>query len=159
MITVTHAQPDDADALAGITEEMDRFYGSTEFEPLEVRARQIGDALFGDPPSAYALLAREDAQLIGFASYSYLWPAVGLTRSVYLKELYVTGSARGRGAGKLLMRHLYDIAVKAGCSRLEWTTDRDNLAAQEFYAKLGVPVKESKLFYRIEGDDLARDAN
>ena len=56
------------------------------------------------------------------------------------------------------MRHLCDIAVKNGCSRLEWTTDRDNLDAQQFYAKLGVPVKESKLFYRIEGDDLAREA-
>jgi GNAT superfamily N-acetyltransferase len=127
-------------------------------ESLEARARQISEALFCDPPSAYALLAWAGGQLVGFASYSFLWPAVGLTRSVYLKELYVVDTARGRGAGKLLMRQLCGIAVKNGCSRLEWTTDRDNLAAQKFYAKLGVPVKESKLFYRIEGDDLAREA-
>jgi hypothetical protein len=70
--------------------------------------------------------------------------------------LYVAEAARRKGVGKLLMRHLYDIAIKYDCSRVEWTTDRDNIDAQRFYAELGVPVKESKLFYRIEGDELRR---
>jgi ribosomal protein S18 acetylase RimI-like enzyme len=63
------------------------------------------------------------------------------------------------GIGKQLMRYLYDIAVKNDCSRVEWTTDNDNRKAQLFYAELGVPVKESKLFYRIDGDELTRRAN
>ncbi len=154
MITVTHAEPADIDALAGVAEEMDRFYGATEVEALEIRVSQISEALFRDPPSAYALLAWDNDQLTGFASYSFLWPAVGLTRSLYLKELYVIEAARGQGIGRLLMHHLYRIAAKHGCSRVEWTTDRDNIDAQRFYAQLGVPVKESKLFYRIESDDL-----
>jgi GNAT superfamily N-acetyltransferase len=154
MITVTHAELADIEGLAGVAEDMDRFYGATEVEPLEIRVRQISEALFHDPPSAYALLARDDSALIGFASYSFLWPAVGLTRSLYLKELYVIEAARGQGVGKLLMGHLCNIAVKNGCSRLEWTTDRDNIDARRFYDQLGVLVKESKLFYRIEGDDL-----
>jgi GNAT superfamily N-acetyltransferase len=157
MTTVTHAEPADVEALAAIAEEMDRFYGATEVEPLDIRMRQIREALFHDPPSAYAVLARDNAQLSGFAAYSFLWPAIGLTRSLYLKELYVTEAARGQGTGKLLMRHLCQIAAKHGCSRVEWTTDRDNLDAQRFYAKLGVLVRQSKLFYRIEGDDLAAE--
>ena len=158
MIIVTHAEPADVEALADIAEEMDRFYGAIEVEPLEIRVRQISEALFHSAPSAYALLARDDGRLAGFASYSFLWPAVGLTSSLYLKELYVIGSARGQGIGKILLRHLCKIAVEHSCSRLEWTTDRDNLDAQRFYAKLGVLIKESKLFYRVEGDDLVRQA-
>jgi hypothetical protein len=42
---------------------------------------------------------------------------------------------------------------------VEWTTDRENADAQRFYAELGVPVHESKLFYRIEGDELQRQAH
>jgi len=133
---------------------MDRFYGTSEFESLEVRVRQIQEALFSNPPTAYSLLAWDFGRLTGFASYSFLWPAVGLTRSLYLKELYVVEDARGKGIGKLLMQHLYDIAVKHDCSRVEWTTDTDNRDARQFYSELGVPVKESKLFYRIEGEDL-----
>lgn len=133
---------------------MDRFYGATEVGPLDLRIRQINEAIFGNPPTAYALLVWDSDQLVGFAGYSFLWPAVGLTRSLYLKELYVIQAARRRGVGKLLMRSLYEIAIKHDCSRVEWTTDRDNPDAQGFYAELGVLVNESKLFYRLEADEL-----
>jgi len=159
MITIMPAEPANTVAVAELAEEMDHFYGASESEPLELRIRQIGEALFGDPPSAYALLAWDDGQIAGFASYSYLWPAAGLTRSLYLKEMYVIETARRKGVGKLLMQHLYAIAVKNGCSRVEWTTDRDNPDAQRFYADLGIPIRESKLFYRIEGDDLRKRAD
>lgn len=156
MITVEPAEPVDAAVIAKLTEEMDRFYGASGFDPLELRISQVNKALFSNPPSAYALLAWDDSELAGFASYSFMWPAVGLTRSLYLKELYVIERARQKGAGKLLMQRLYEIAAEQGCSRVEWTTDRDNPDARQFYAKLGVPVRESKLFYRVEGDELRR---
>lgn len=158
MITIVHAEPGNAVAIAELAEQMDRFYGASQSEPLELRVRQIDEALFSIHPSAYALLAWDDGQLAGFASYSYLWPAAGLTRSLYLKELYVIETVRRKGIGKLLMQRLYDIATEYGCSRVEWTTDRDNPDAQRFYAELGIPVRESKLFYRIEGDELRRRA-
>ena len=156
MISITHAELEDAEALVGLAEEMDRFYGADKFEPLEFRIRQICEALFSSSPSAYSLLAWDSGRLTGFASYSFLWPAVGLTRSLYLKELYVVEDARRKGIGKLLMQHLCGIAVEHNCSRVEWTTDNDNPSAQQFYSELGISVKESKLFYRIEGEDLKR---
>ncbi len=159
MITVTPAELTHVEAIAEVAEEMERFYGATKIDPAPVRISQISEALFSDPPSAYALVAWDDGKPVGFASYSFLWPAAGLTRSVFLKELYVIAYSRRAGVGKLLMRHLYDIAVKNGCSRLEWTTDSDNREAQLFYAELGVSVDESKLFYRIEGDELTHRAS
>jgi ribosomal protein S18 acetylase RimI-like enzyme len=158
MITVNPVRPTDVSALAQLAEEMDRFYGASEIEPMDVRQRQINSAVFSDPPSAYALAAWDGETLVGFVSYSFLWPAIGLTRSLYLKEMYVAETARRKGVGKLLMRNLYDIAIKCDCSRVEWTTDRDNVEAQRFYAELGVSVKESKLFYRIEGNQLRTQA-
>ena len=155
-IAITPAKPADIAALADIAEEMDRFYGATQMEPLDARLRQISEALFADPPSAYALLAWHDGKLAGFASYSFLWPAVGLTRSLYLKELYVIEANRGHGTGKLLMRHLCKTAAEHRCSRVEWTTDQDNRDSQQFYPNLGVTINASKLLYRIEGDDLRR---
>jgi GNAT superfamily N-acetyltransferase len=40
------------------------------------------------------------------ASYSFLWPAAGVTRSLYLKELYVAQDWQRQGIGKLLMDSL-----------------------------------------------------
>jgi GNAT superfamily N-acetyltransferase len=156
---VTPVTREQLEALAALAEEMDRFYGATELEPLDLRLQQVSHALFGNRPSAYALLAWNDDTAVGFASYSFLWPAVGLTRSLFLKELYVIESARRTGVGKMLMQSLAEIALKHDCSRLEWQTDRPNTDAQHFYAQLGVPVDDSKLFYRAEGEGLRELAN
>jgi GNAT superfamily N-acetyltransferase len=150
MIKVTSASPSDVLTLAELLEEMDRFYGAVDVEPLEERVRQINDALFSNPAGAHALLAWDGTQLAGMAAYSFLWPAVGLTRSLYLKELYVSEGHRRRGVGKLLMQALLETAVKHGCSRVEWTTDSDNSDAQAFYEMLGLPKHLSKVFYRLE---------
>jgi hypothetical protein len=53
--------------------------------------------------------------------------------------------------GKLLMRAIFETAGTLGCSRVEWTTDAGNTAAQAFYAKLGLAAYPSKIFYRVEG--------
>jgi GNAT superfamily N-acetyltransferase len=150
---VKPAEPTDVHAIAELAQEMDRFYGATEFDPHEVRVRQINEAIFTDPPWAYVLLAwTDDGHLVGFASYSYLWPAVGLTRSLFLKELYVSESVRRQGIGKQLMHALYEVAAKNECSRVEWMTDKFNADAQRFYEDLlGVPPDASKVFYRLEG--------
>ncbi|SRR6266568_1154239 len=156
MITVNPARPADVHALAELAEKMDRFYGATDTEPLELRVSQINEAIFGASPSAHVLLAWDQDKLAGFASYSFLWPAAGLTRSLFLKELYVAETARRQGVGKLLMQRLYAIAVERGCSRVEWMTEKENTEAQGFYTDLGAQVNETKLFYRIAGDELRR---
>jgi GNAT superfamily N-acetyltransferase len=155
---VLPVEPAHVEAFASLAEEMDRFYGATGFEPLESRVQQINQALFADPPSAYALIAWDGDRPVAFATYSFLWPAVGLTRSLYLKELYVREPDRRSGVGRDVMRALFELAVKVGCSRVEWTTDQENLGAQAFYATVGVERNAGKLFYRLEGDELRRAA-
>jgi GNAT superfamily N-acetyltransferase len=159
-ISLVPATPADADAIARLAAEMDMFYGDVRPDTTQQRAAAIGAALFADPPLAYMLLARdEDGELAGFASYSFLWPAVGLSASLYLKELYVTAARRRHGVGELLMQSLYRIAAERGCSRVEWTTDQDNAGAQAFYDALGAKPQASKIFYRVAGEDLAGNAS
>ena len=150
MIRIAPASPGDGAAMAGLLAEMDQFYGASRSEPMDERVRQINDALFSGHPAAGALLAWDGTQLAGMAAYSFLWPAVGLTHSLYLKELYVGTGHRRQGAGKLLMRAVFETAARHGCSRVEWTTDTGNARAQAFYAELGLPKHPSKVFYRVQ---------
>lgn len=155
----TLGRPDDVAAIAALLAELDRFYGATNVEPVSQRVPQISAALFAQQPAAaQALLAWEDRQLVGLATYSLLWPAVGVTQSLYLKELYVAQEHRGRGVGRRLMQEVCRVATEHGCSRVEWTTDTDNSDAQHFYAKLGVSALASNVFYRLDGQDLVRAA-
>jgi GNAT superfamily N-acetyltransferase len=156
VLAVVHAVAADVAALAILTEELDRFYGATEFDPPEQREDQIRATLFGSRPVAYALLAKDGPDLVGFASYSFLWPAAGVTSSLFLKELYVRQDRQRQGVGRALMQALAGVAVDNGCGRLEWQTDDDNEQAKRFYKLLGAPVFASKVFYRVDGEELRR---
>jgi GNAT superfamily N-acetyltransferase len=150
MIGVAPAGPADVPALTELLEEMDRFYGAAGGTSRDERVRQTSEALFSDPAAAHVLLAWAGPKLAGMAAYSYLWPAVGRTRSLYLKELYVGERHRRGGAGKQLMRAVFETAAQHGCSRVEWTTDSSNAGAQAFYEMLGLPRHPAKVFYRVE---------
>jgi GNAT superfamily N-acetyltransferase len=148
VIRLADAVPGDETAIAALCAELDEFYGDSPPGTPSARAAQVRAALFADPPLARALLAWDGPALAGFASYSFLWPAAGLTTSLYLKELYVTAHYRRCGTGKLLMEGLYRIAASRGCSRVEWTTDTSNPGAQAFYESLSVKPLTTKIFYR-----------
>ena len=148
MFTLTEARSGHEGAIAALCAELGEFYGSLpEGSPTE-RAAQVRDVLFGDPPLARALVAWDGEAPAGFAAYSFLWPTVGLTASLYLKELYVAEAYRRTGVGRLLMDALYDVARRRGLSRVEWTTDTSNVGAQAFYESLGARPLASKIFYR-----------
>lgn len=155
MVVVSAAEPRNADAIADLIDQMDRFYGATETEPRAKRLLQIQAALFSSSANAHGLLAWDDEQLVGLATYSFLWPAEGVTSSVFLKELYVAETHRRHGIGKSLMQQVCQVAVDNQCSRVEWMTDEGNADAQDFYDQLGVPKFTAKVFYRVEGEQIA----
>jgi GNAT superfamily N-acetyltransferase len=156
VLSIKPAEASDSSAIADLLEEMDRFYGSTEFDPLEERISAIMAMLFGEPPVAHALLCHDGSEVVGLASYSFLWPAKGLTCSLFLKELYVRQARRGQGVGKLLMQEIGRIAVAKECSRVEWMTELDNTDAQGFYATLDASPHSGKVFYRLEDKEIHR---
>ncbi len=156
MVEIRPAEQRDVEALAVLMEDLDRFYGATDVEPSDQRVRQISGSLFAEPVAAYVLLVWEDEQLVGMAAYSFLWPAAGVTCSLYLKELYVIEAFRRKGIGALLMQRLCQVAVEYKCSRLEWTAGQGNTLAEAFYEQLGISKNQEKIFYRLEGDGLRR---
>lgn len=153
MITLADAMPGHENKIAALCAELDAFYGDTPEGIPEERAVVVRDTLFGMPPLAYALLAWDGPDLAGMAAYSFLWPAAGLSASLYLKELYVAGAYRRAGVGRLLMDGVKVIAGRRGLSRIEWTTDTSNRDAQAFYEVLGTEPLASKIFYRAAAGD------
>ncbi|GLY29880.1 hypothetical protein Kisp02_32450 [Kineosporia sp. NBRC 101731] len=112
---------------------------------------QTRRALFGDFPMAQALVCFDGSSqaLIGFASYSFLWPASGATHTLFVKELFVAESHRGKGLGTLLFEQILQIAnSREDCSRVEWTADRNNPTATRFYTAQGFKEDEGKVYYR-----------
>jgi GNAT superfamily N-acetyltransferase len=148
LTTIADAEPGDENAIAGLCAELDGFYGDAPEGTPAGRAAIVRGVLFGSPPLAHALLAWDGETLAGLAAYSFLWPAAGLTASLYLKELYVADAYRRTGTGRLLMDGLQAVAERRGLSRVEWTTDASNTGARAFYGALGARPLTEKIFYR-----------
>ncbi|GAA2471557.1 GNAT family N-acetyltransferase [Winogradskya humida] len=149
MIRVAGPSVADIEEIAALAAEADVFYGDVRNDPLEERRSQIHEALFSEDYFAHMLLAWDGDNLVGFATYSFLWPAAGLTRSLFLKELFVSASARRRRVGTLLMQTVFEVAKRSKCSRVEWQTEADNGIARSFYARFGGGELNGKVLYRM----------
>jgi ribosomal protein S18 acetylase RimI-like enzyme len=115
----------------------------------------IRRALAEQLPKVEILLAFGEEDLLGFASFSMLFPGLGLEPQIYMKDLYIAAPARRRGVARALMRALAGIARSRGCVRIDWTTERDNLQAQAAYKALGAAILDEKIYYRLDAEAIA----
>ncbi|MBN9559552.1 MAG: GNAT family N-acetyltransferase [Alphaproteobacteria bacterium] len=101
----------------------------------------LGAALFGAVPRLHALVATaaedRDASLIGFAFWFYTFRSFSCRPNLFIEDIYVDPSCRGRGVGLAMFRALARIAGEQGCRKLEWMVLEDNAPARAFYARLG----------------------
>jgi GNAT superfamily N-acetyltransferase len=114
-------------------------------------AGAAGAAFLADPPPSgtLCLVAELAGKLVGFAILNPYFPAANLTHGLFLKELYVSGSARSAGVGEGLIEAIRALAQKRGCSRVIWTTGEANAGSQRFYDRLGMR-REKKVYYVMD---------
>ncbi|MCU7822899.1 GNAT family N-acetyltransferase [Kitasatospora sp. DSM 101779] len=121
----------------------------------EARAtpEQLHDALFGEHPAVFGLIAEDDAgEPVGFALWFRNFSTWRGTHGIYLEDLYVRPSARGGGHGRALLAELARICVDRGYARLEWSVLDWNEPSIGFYKSLGaVPMDEWTVFRLTDG--------
>lgn len=84
------------------------------------------------PPRGVCLVAWLDGQPVGSGSLKPLEPGIG-----YIKRMWVSKKARGRGLGKRLLRELEAWASTLGYEKVRLETNRTLTAAIEMYRKYG----------------------
>lgn len=115
-------------------------------------------ALFGAHVVAHAVIAEVDGAAVGFALYFFNFSTWTGRPGLYLEDIYVRPSVRGRGIGTALFSHLAREATERGCGRLELSVLDWNTPAIEFYRKLGGVPMTGWTVYRFEPDEIARIA-
>jgi ribosomal protein S18 acetylase RimI-like enzyme len=106
--------------------------------------REDATAAFLAEPGHHLLLARlePDGPDVGFVSgVETVHPDKG--RELFLYELGVDESARGRGVGRALVQALLDLARDRGCYGAWTATEPDNLGARATYRSSGAVEDET----------------
>jgi GNAT superfamily N-acetyltransferase len=142
--------------LALINELAD--YEKLRHESVATEA-QIHTALFGPVPRAEAVVARFDGEAIGFALFFHNFSTFLGKPGLYLEDLFVRPSHRGRAIGKSLLRYLAALALERDCGRFQWQVLDWNRPSRDFYESLGAQPDPVWVNYRITGDALRRLAS
>jgi GNAT superfamily N-acetyltransferase len=95
------------------------------------------------------LVAEENKELVGFTQLYPIFTSVGMQRTWLLNDLFVSETARGRGAATALLIAAKDFGKKTNSKWLLLQTQTDNFTAQKVYEKNGW-IKESDFFYRAD---------
>jgi GNAT superfamily N-acetyltransferase len=152
-IVVRPALPDDVETIHGFIRDLAAY----ERAPDQVTGTtaMLHDGLFGDQPSAEALLAVDAGGIpLGFALFHGTFSTWECRPGIWLEDLYVPARLRRSGVGGALLRALAAIAVERGCARLEWTALDWNEPAIAFYARLGAVRMEEWTTHRLTGEAL-----
>jgi GNAT superfamily N-acetyltransferase len=125
-------------------------------EQARATPEQLREALFGEHPAAFALVAEDDATgaTVGYALWFPRFSTWTGTRGMHLDDLYVRPHARGAGHGKALLAALAATCERSGFERFEWWVLAWNEPTIEFYRSLGVELLEEWTVCRLSGAPL-----
>ena len=103
-------------------------------DEVENNLEMMLDDGFGEKPVYEFFVVEEDAALIGLALYYYRY-STWKGKCLYLEDLIVTASHRGKGIGKLLFDKIIERAKETNARGIQWQVLDWNTPAIEFYKK------------------------
>ncbi len=118
----------------------------------------LHEALFGQKPSAEALVAEIESEPAAFALFHGTFSTWEARPGIWLEDLYVREPHRRTGVGRVLLRAVAQIAVSRRCARLEWAALNWNEPALRFYEQLEARRLDDWVIHRLDGESLLRVA-
>jgi GNAT superfamily N-acetyltransferase len=151
-VTIRPARADEVPLILQFVREL------AEYEHLlhEVVATEdkLRKDLFGPRPYAEVVFACLDGEPLGFALFFHNYSTFLGQPGIYLEDLFVRPTVRGKGLGQALLRWLAAEALRRNCGRLEWSVLNWNEPSIQFYKKLGAKPMDEWGIYRLTDQSL-----
>lgn len=151
MIQLTEVLPDDTVELHAMLVQLGISDGVAQ---IRTTPQSLRDSLFGPAPAAFAWFIQHGDCVAGCLVYSWKWGTFTGTRDMYLHALYVRPAWRRKRIAQAAMSRLAQIALAAGCSRIEWLTVKGKAMSRGFYDAIGSEEADHMTVRRIQADRL-----
>jgi len=113
---------------------------------------------FGPQPKFRALIAEWDGQTAGYALFFGFYSTWEGRPGLFLEDLFVRQTFRGRGIGRALLANVARIAQRENCYGVRWEVLDWNQAAIDFYKGLGAEFRDQWKSVLLAGEALVRAA-
>jgi len=94
----------------------------------------------------------EGDEIIGYTLWFTNYSTFRTKPGIYLEDLYVSPSHRGKGIGKALLHDLFQRAEEKNYGRVEWSVLDWNQSAIDFYRSQGAEILEDWRICRVTID-------
>ena len=131
-IVIRKGNQNDVDAALGLVKEL-AHYEKAPYE-VEVTVEEMKNWGFGQNKVFDFFVAESNGKIIGLALYYYKY-STWKGKCMFLEDIIVTESMRGKGIGKLLFDEVVKVAKAEKVRRLEWQVLEWNEPAINFYRK------------------------
>jgi GNAT superfamily N-acetyltransferase len=145
-------RPDDVQAVAGLIRDLAEYERYAHL--VTSTTADLHEALFGDRPAVFAHVVECDDSIVGFALWFLNYSTWTGRHGIFLEDLFVLPSMRGKGFGAALMRELASICVARGYPRMDWSVLDWNEPAIGFYRRAGALPQDAWTNWRLSGDAL-----
>jgi len=136
-LSIRFVRRDDFDKWLPLWDGYNAFYGRSGPTALKRGITDITWSRFFDAyEPMHALVAENDGELLGLVHYLFHRSTTTIEPDCYLRDLFTTQAARGKGVGRALIEGVYEQAKLAGASRVYWQTHETNVTAQQLYDRL-----------------------
>jgi len=112
--------------------------------------------IFCDRPIATIFLAEEDDEPVGYAIVLPAFSSYAGIPDLYLEDLFLRDTVRGKGYGKRMMAHLARYVKQRGFRNLAWSVLDWNTPSIDFYDRLHATRESDRFHYTLEGEALER---
>lgn len=151
-------EPDAVKATVQSLEETIAFAPSDSTGPEDIAVPNT-ESTSPTRPARCLLVFEADGTPAGMALYFYNYSTWRSRPGIYLEDLFVQPSTRGKGYGKKLLSALAKQAVAMNATRLEWAVLKWNEPSINFYRSIGATSMDEWVGMRVDGDGLTKLAN
>lgn len=154
-LRIVAATEEHLDLIYSFSKEMAAF----EETDFALSKDELHSMMFGDTKGLEGLIAYDNGKAIGFAVFFHNFPTFSGKRGLFIEDVWVTPTERGKGYGKALLGRLAELTLERNCCRMEWWTMDWNTRALEFYKGLGAQTKKSCIIHVLNDEALKELAN
>lgn len=146
-IQIREAVASDCPQMLELVKELARY--EREPDAVTVSMDEFVDAGFGQHPVWEAFVAESHGRIVGISLF-YIRYSTWKGRRLYLEDIVVTESMRGRGIGKILFDKTVERCKARGYNGMVWQVLEWNTPAIDFYKKYGAAFDGEWLNVSIE---------
>lgn len=127
----------DVPTIYGLIKELAVY--EKEPEGVKITPETLLEQGFDEQPAFICFVAELDGQVVGMALVYFKF-STWTGKSLYLEDLIVTDSQRGKGLGKALLDKVIRFGYENKANRIDWVVLDWNHHAIEFYKTYGVNI-------------------